>query len=991
MNGKLKNSKNKDKNKEVSNVVWCLDVDTGISDLRGNKAFDGSIVDSFNGESHRMNSGEIQGKEGSGNGVDDEAKDANKAMDSNVVNGIGIEVDSQNRDDGCILEDVTPMIPKVNTTNVSPTPKIVNVPTATQVDPPRQSYAKVTTKFKVLIDNKLKTVPTRMNENGDEYVIFNDELINEGSSKWNLTLCGYFVGCKMHINVLRYNIRRMLSRYGFKEDINMSIDKTEPDKLPLWVRLCNLPLEAWFINGINALASRIGKHLIIDAMTASMCKHVTGRIGYTKVLVEVRAKKGLPENIDVVYQNALKEKIRHKTFQVKYDWTPPLCTECRVFGHSQDKCKKDAKEHNDSNAGNEGCSNEQGKNDDGIIVEWDGNCVNMVNVNISKQVILYMLESTDNHMVSFMSCVYVANSGVERRDLWRELNRPKVITIGHPWVICGDFNVNLNANEHSTGSAHISNDMVDFSDCVNQIEVDDLCCFGLHFTWTKNLHKVRKGDISGTLKKLDRVIVNEDFINKYPLAQAIFKPYLISDHTPVLLIMPNCLKRKKTSFKFANYITDKEEFLKIIEEKWNVDINENVKKLKNDLKDIQTAIDADPFNIRERESALLKSYLDAVSDEEKLLYQKSGQRFEGDQVAAQFVNHFNQFLGNNPVVLPIMFCHDDIDSEKVIKKSIEEFGNFSGLLPNFSKSTIFFGSTNHDSQLCILDILPFSIGKFAMKYLGVPLISKRLGTSNYKALLDKIKKKVNHWRNKCLSYVGKHMLISSVLEVIQMYWCNMFLLPKTMVKEINKVLQNLLWNNDDSSKGSAKVAWKTICKPKKYGGLGLKDISLKDMSVWVVHKEVSDSWGWKNLLGIRDVVLQHIKYEIGNGKKTFMWYDNWSGMGPLINCITHRSLYDARIGRSSTVADICVECSSIVKSLSRKPCHNKIWSIVRRLCVGAVVYFIWCERNFRIFRNEENDWKAVLQVICDNVKLRLMKDSRDVAKAADKWGIKFDL
>nr|GEV30902.1 hypothetical protein [Tanacetum cinerariifolium] len=335
----------------------------------------------------------------------------------------------------------------------------------------------------------------------------------------------------------------------------MSIDKTEPYKLPFWVRLCNLPLEAWSFNGISTLASRIGKPLIMDAITASMCKHKTRRIGYARVLVEVRAKKGLLENVDVMYQNALNEKIGHKIY----------------------KCKKDAKEHNVINAGNEGYSNKQGKNDDGkvqskkagkqnvvnqtkptnqfksaawngvigektkhqdhfkngsngdkmkktgqkginqynkfdvpnefkecelnepegmldreqvdvfisielkigiwniigmgssfkqdeiinlirdeklnvcvilethlkskhlekvcgevygsqnwfsnmrvsdkgcrIIVGQDVNCVNVVNVNISKQVILCMMESTDNHMISFMSRVYAANGGVKR-------------------------------------------------------------------------------------------------------------------------------------------------------------------------------------------------------------------------------------------------------------------------------------------------------------------------------------------------------------------------------------------------------------------------------------------------------------------------------------------------------------------------------------------------------------------------------------------------
>ncbi|GKA26653.1 zinc knuckle CX2CX4HX4C containing protein [Tanacetum coccineum] len=278
LNGKLKNNKNK--NKEVNDVEGCLD---GANETGG---------------------------KGAGTGVDNKVRDANKSMDSNVVNGDRIEVDSQNKDDGCILEDVTPMMSKVHTTNVSSNTKIVHVTTPTLVNPLKQSYAKATTNFEVLIENKLKTVPTRIDENGDDYVIFYDELVSEGSSKWNLTLCGYFVGHRMHINVLRYNIRRMWSRYGFKEDINMSIDK-------LWVRMCNLPLEAWTINVISALASgRIGNPLIMDAMTTSMCKHGSGRIGYARVLV---------------------------------------------------KCKKAAKEQNVNNNGNKGSSGEQDNNDDGFV------------------------------------------------------------------------------------------------------------------------------------------------------------------------------------------------------------------------------------------------------------------------------------------------------------------------------------------------------------------------------------------------------------------------------------------------------------------------------------------------------------------------------------------------------------------------------------------------------------------------------------------------
>ncbi|GJV29081.1 hypothetical protein Tco_1385529 [Tanacetum coccineum] len=39
----------------------------------------------------------------------------------------------------------------------------------------------------------------------------------------------------------------------------------------------------------------------------------------------------------------------------------------------------------------------------------------------------------------------------------------------------------------------------------------------------------------------------------------------------------------------------------------------------------------------------------------------------------------------------------------------------------------------------------------------------------------------------------------------------------------------------DSSKGSAKVAWKIVCKPKAHGSLGLKDLSVWNKALLVNH------------------------------------------------------------------------------------------------------------------------------------------------------------
>lgn len=68
-------------------------------------------------------------------------------------------------------------------------------------------------------------------------------------------------------------------------------------------------------------------------------------------------------------------------------------------------------------------------------------------------------------------------------------------------------------------------------------------------------------------------------------------------------------------------------------------------------------------------------------------------------------------------------------------------------------------------------------------------------------------------------------LIAVVLESIYVYWAIVFLLPNTVINEINKLLKRFLWNKGDSAKGKVKVSWTAICSPKDEGGLG-------NSSVW---------------------------------------------------------------------------------------------------------------------------------------------------------------
>ncbi|GKG12380.1 hypothetical protein Tco_0346617, partial [Tanacetum coccineum] len=58
--------------------------------------------------------------------------------------------------------------------------------------------------------------------------------------------------------------------------------------------------------------------------------------------------------------------------------------------------------------------------------------------------------------------------------------------------------------------------------------------------------------------------------------------------------------------------------------------------------------------------------------------------------------------------------------------------------------------------------------------------------------VDKVKSKVGDWKNKFLSYAGRVQLIASVLSSMHIYWASVFLLPKSTVKDIERVLKGFL-------------------------------------------------------------------------------------------------------------------------------------------------------------------------------------------------------
>jgi hypothetical protein len=168
-------------------------------------------------------------------------------------------------------------------------------------------------------------------------------------------------------------------------------------------------------------------------------------------------------------------------------------------------------------------------------------------------------------------------------------------------------------------------------------------------------------------------------------------------------------------------------------------------------------------------------------------------------------------------------------------------------------------------------------GSLPVRYLGVQLTTKRLSAADCEGLLAKISARIDSWIVKKLSFAGGLQLLSSVLLSLQVFWAEVFILPKKVIRMLEQKLNRFLWCGNDS-KAKAKVAWDKLCVPKREGGLGIKRLEvwnqasmlnhiwnlfskagslwvawveanwLKGRSLWQISIPQACSWSWKKIL-----------------------------------------------------------------------------------------------------------------------------------------------
>ena len=219
---------------------------------------------------------------------------------------------------------------------------------------------------------KLSFIPPPSASNGRPRVIAEADVSEEGSKVWSSTLVGHFVGTSLSFSIVRSIARsiwqkegvidvlsyekgfflfRFATESGMKSILErgawlfagryMVLMKWKPGlilseatlhSIPVWDQFFNIPIELWTEKGLSLIASALGKPLFADSATEAR-----SRVNFARICVEVDASCPLVDDFDVEIFREDGSSCLHP-IRVSYQWRPPSCHFCKVFGHSSDSC-----------------------------------------------------------------------------------------------------------------------------------------------------------------------------------------------------------------------------------------------------------------------------------------------------------------------------------------------------------------------------------------------------------------------------------------------------------------------------------------------------------------------------------------------------------------------------------------------------------------------------------------------------------------------------
>ncbi|GJS84289.1 hypothetical protein Tco_0750830 [Tanacetum coccineum] len=145
--------------------------------------------------------------------------------------------------------------------------------------------------------------------------------VKDVSDRFENTLYGYFIGKRLAFPVVENYVKNAWKKFGLERVIrDGSTEKLL--LLGLGEVLYNVPIVSFSEIGLSLITSQLGKPIMLDAYTSSMCQKSWGRNEYARALVEVSALTPLLDSVVVAVPFLDGSGHSFETVEVEYEWQP---------------------------------------------------------------------------------------------------------------------------------------------------------------------------------------------------------------------------------------------------------------------------------------------------------------------------------------------------------------------------------------------------------------------------------------------------------------------------------------------------------------------------------------------------------------------------------------------------------------------------------------------------------------------------------------------
>ncbi|GJS36480.1 zinc knuckle CX2CX4HX4C containing protein, partial [Tanacetum coccineum] len=171
------------------------------------------------------------------------------------------------------------------------------------------------------------------------------------STRFANTLYGYFIGkrmaflvvgkiwfggCSKERTMMNCNSPIILKKWT----MNTRLCKDELTSILVWVKIHDVPIQVFSEDGLSIITSQIGKPIMLDSYTSSMCIESWGTSSFARCLIEINADDVLKESLTMGVPLIEGLGFTIETISIEYEWKPPRCDICNIFGHIHDHCPK---------------------------------------------------------------------------------------------------------------------------------------------------------------------------------------------------------------------------------------------------------------------------------------------------------------------------------------------------------------------------------------------------------------------------------------------------------------------------------------------------------------------------------------------------------------------------------------------------------------------------------------------------------------------------